>query len=95
MVFNVVPTAFEVTLVAGILAYKCGPALAALTAGTIATYTVFTFGVTQVIRTDTEKVLGFMEMVYGVKELAHFYQSWMLNFCGAVCCSGGLNLGEI
>jgi ATP-binding cassette, subfamily B (MDR/TAP), member 7 len=48
MVFNVVPTAFEVSLVAGILAYKCGPALAGLTAGTIAAYTAFTFGVTQV-----------------------------------------------
>ena len=47
MVFNVVPTAFEVSLVAGILAYKCGPEFAALTAGTIATYTAFTFGVTQ------------------------------------------------
>ena len=47
MVFNVVPTAFEVSLVAGILAYKCGPAFAGLTAGTIAAYTAFTFGVTQ------------------------------------------------
>jgi ATP-binding cassette subfamily B (MDR/TAP) protein 7 len=47
MVFNVVPTAFEVTLVAGILAYKCGPEFAALTAVTIASYTGFTFAVTQ------------------------------------------------
>ena len=47
MVFNVVPTAFEVSLVAGILAYKCGPAFAGLTAATIVTYTAFTFGVTQ------------------------------------------------
>lgn len=47
MVFNVVPTLFEVTLVAGILAYKCGPAFAGLTATTIAAYTAFTFGVTQ------------------------------------------------
>lgn len=47
MVFNVVPTAFEVTLVAGILAYKCGPEFAALTAATITTYTGFTFAVTQ------------------------------------------------
>lgn len=31
MVFNVVPTALEVSMVAGILAYKCGPAFAALT----------------------------------------------------------------
>lgn len=48
MVFNVVPTAFEVSLVAGILAYKCGPQFAALTAATIAAYTYYTFTVTQV-----------------------------------------------
>ncbi|PRW21021.1 ABC transporter B family member mitochondrial [Chlorella sorokiniana] len=47
MVFNVVPTAFEVALVAGILAYKCGPAFAGLTAGTIVAYTAFTFSITQ------------------------------------------------
>ncbi|CAL8471750.1 g11292 [Coccomyxa elongata] len=47
MVFNVVPTLFEVTLVAGMLAYKCGPVFAALTAGTIGAYTAFTIGVTQ------------------------------------------------
>lgn len=47
MVFNVVPTAFEVALVGGILAYKCGPAFAVLTAGTIAAYTAFTFSITQ------------------------------------------------
>lgn len=47
MVFNVVPTALEVSLVAGILAWKCGPALAALTGGTLVVYTVFTFTVTQ------------------------------------------------
>ena len=48
MVFNVVPTAFEVALVAGILAYKCGTPFAALTAGTLGAYTAFTFAVTQV-----------------------------------------------
>jgi len=47
MVFNVVPTAFEVSLVSGILAYKCGPAFAALTGATIATYTWFTFSLTK------------------------------------------------
>ncbi|KAK9803861.1 hypothetical protein WJX73_009688 [Symbiochloris irregularis] len=46
MVFNVVPTALEVTLVAGILSYKCGPAFAALTAGTLGLYTAFTFKTT-------------------------------------------------
>jgi ATP-binding cassette, subfamily B (MDR/TAP), member 7 len=50
MVFNVVPTFLEVSLVAGILAYRCGPAFAALTAVTIAAYTAFTFMVTQVRR---------------------------------------------
>ncbi|GAB4819644.1 hypothetical protein N2152v2_006690 [Parachlorella kessleri] len=47
MVFNVVPTAFEVSLVGGILAYKCGPQFAALTAATIVAYTYYTFTVTQ------------------------------------------------
>lgn len=47
MVFNVVPTFFEVALVAGILAYKCGPAFAGLTAATLAAYTAFTFSITQ------------------------------------------------
>lgn len=48
MVFNVVPTALEVTLVAAILAWKCGPALAGLTGATLAAYVAFTFAVTQV-----------------------------------------------
>ncbi|KAL6774149.1 ATM2 [Auxenochlorella protothecoides x Auxenochlorella symbiontica] len=47
MVFNLVPTALEVALVAGVLAYKCGPAFAALTGVTIALYTAFTFAITQ------------------------------------------------
>lgn len=47
MVFNVVPTALEVSLVSGILAYKCGMPFALLTAGTIGCYTFFTFWVTQ------------------------------------------------
>ena len=47
MLFNVVPTAFEVALVAGILGYKCSPAFSGLTLGTLAAYTVFTFWVTQ------------------------------------------------
>lgn len=47
LVFNVVPTALEVTLVAGILAYCCGPMFGVLTIATIATYTAFTFSITQ------------------------------------------------
>lgn len=46
MIFNVVPTALEVLLVAGILAYKCGPPLAALALATLAAYTWFTFTMT-------------------------------------------------
>lgn len=46
MIFNVFPTAVEVVLVAGILAYKCGPPLAALTIATLGTYTWFTFTMT-------------------------------------------------
>jgi len=47
-VFNVVPTFLEVSLVAGILAYKCGPAFAGLTAATITLYTLVTVGITSV-----------------------------------------------
>lgn len=47
-VFNVVPTFLEVSLVAAILAYKCGPAFAGLTAATITLYTLVTFGITSV-----------------------------------------------
>eukprot|EP00891_Asterochloris_glomerata_P008475 jgi/Astpho2/8475/Aster-05520 len=46
MVFNVVPTLLEVTLVAGILAYKCGPSFAILTGATLTAYTAFTFAIT-------------------------------------------------
>ena len=47
MVVNVIPTALEVSLVSGILAYKCGAPFAALTAATLGLYTAFTFWVTQ------------------------------------------------
>lgn len=45
-VFNVVPTAFEVALVAGLLAHRCGAEFAALTAATVASYAAFTLSVT-------------------------------------------------
>jgi ABC transporter ATM len=48
MVFNVVPTVFEVAMVSAILTAKCGASLAALTCGTVGTYMAFTFSVTQV-----------------------------------------------
>ncbi|XP_068225783.1 iron-sulfur clusters transporter ABCB7, mitochondrial, partial [Palaemon carinicauda] len=47
LVFNVVPTIFEVSLVSGILAYECGPEFAAVTLGSIAAYTAFTLSITQ------------------------------------------------
>ena len=47
MVFNVVPTVLEVALVSAILAVKCRPAFAGLTAATIVAYTAFTVAVTQ------------------------------------------------
>jgi ABC-type transport system involved in Fe-S cluster assembly fused permease/ATPase subunit len=47
LVFNVVPTALEIALVAGILAAKCGVAYAGVTLGTIASYVAFTVGITQ------------------------------------------------
>lgn len=47
MVFNVLPTAAEVSIVCAVLATKCGPAFAALAASTVGAYAVFTFGTTQ------------------------------------------------
>lgn len=46
-VFNVVPTALEIGLVSGLLAYKFGPGFAVLTGTTIVSYTAFTLAVTQ------------------------------------------------
>lgn len=46
MVFNVVPTLLEIMMVTGILTYKCGPSLTALTMATIGGYTAFTLSVT-------------------------------------------------
>lgn len=45
VVFNLFPTAFEVALVSGLLAYNLGPSYAAVALGTIGTYTVFTLKV--------------------------------------------------
>ncbi|KAG6544792.1 hypothetical protein Mapa_013818 [Marchantia paleacea] len=47
MVFNVVPTILEISMVAGILAYKFGAPFAWLTSFTVAAYTAFTLSVTQ------------------------------------------------
>ncbi|KAG1674674.1 hypothetical protein FOA52_007198 [Chlamydomonas sp. UWO 241] len=47
MVFNVVPTVLEVGAVTAILTIKCGPALGALTLGTLGAYIVYTIIITQ------------------------------------------------
>lgn len=64
MVFNVIPTALEVSLVSGILAYKCGPSFAVLTAGTLGCYTAFTFWVTR-WRSQFRKVMNKAEAQAG------------------------------
>lgn len=46
MVFNVVPTIFEIVLVASILGNKFGTPYALVTVGTLAAYTTFTIGIT-------------------------------------------------
>ncbi|XP_018350170.1 PREDICTED: ATP-binding cassette sub-family B member 7, mitochondrial [Trachymyrmex septentrionalis] len=47
MVFNVVPTAFELALVSAILGIKCGPEYSAVALGCVGVYTMFTLIVTQ------------------------------------------------
>ncbi|GFO42147.1 Iron-sulfur clusters transporter atm1, mitochondrial [Plakobranchus ocellatus] len=47
LVFNVAPTILEVSLVSGLLFYKCGPQFALVTLGCVASYAVFTLAVTQ------------------------------------------------
>ena len=46
LVFNVVPTIFEVTLVSSILYYQCGGKFALVSLGCIASYAAFTLGIT-------------------------------------------------
>ena len=47
MVFNVVPTALEVTVVTGILGYNFGAPTASVVVGTIGAYVGWTVGITQ------------------------------------------------
>ncbi|XP_058120851.1 iron-sulfur clusters transporter ABCB7, mitochondrial [Anopheles ziemanni] len=47
MVFNVVPTMFELALVSSILGMKCGLAYAALSMGCVGVYSAYTLAVTQ------------------------------------------------
>lgn len=46
IVFHIVPTALEISMVCGILSYKCGPSFAAVTAITMAAYAWFTIRTT-------------------------------------------------
>ncbi|XP_033125673.1 ATP-binding cassette sub-family B member 7, mitochondrial-like [Anneissia japonica] len=46
LVFNIVPTIFEVSLVASILYWRCGPQFALVTLSTIAAYAAFTLSIT-------------------------------------------------
>jgi len=47
VVFNMIPTTLEISLVAGILSYRFGWEFGALTAGTLAAYTAYTIAITQ------------------------------------------------
>ncbi|XP_004715948.1 iron-sulfur clusters transporter ABCB7, mitochondrial [Echinops telfairi] len=47
LVFNLLPIIFEVTLVSGILYYKCGAQFALVALGTLGAYTAFTVAVTR------------------------------------------------
>ncbi|KAK0425532.1 hypothetical protein QR680_009248 [Steinernema hermaphroditum] len=47
LVFNVVPTIVEVSMVTGIFYIKCGPEFAAATLGCLATYSISTLGITR------------------------------------------------
>lgn len=47
MVFNIVPTIFELTLISAILSYKCGSEFSLLAVSCVAIYTAYTLSVTQ------------------------------------------------
>jgi len=47
LVFNVIPTILELSMVCGVLAYTCGPAYAGVAFSTVALYAAFTLSVTQ------------------------------------------------
>jgi ABC-type transport system involved in Fe-S cluster assembly fused permease/ATPase subunit len=60
LIFNVLPTVFEIALVCGILAYNYGPKFAGIAAGTLGTYIAYTLVVTQ-WRTKYRKQMNFWE----------------------------------
>lgn len=47
MVFNIVPTVFELALVSTILGLKCGPEYSYVAMGCVATYAAYTLSITQ------------------------------------------------
>jgi ATP-binding cassette subfamily B (MDR/TAP) protein 7 len=47
MVFNIVPTVFELALVSAILGIKCGPEYSAVALGCVGIYAAFTLSITQ------------------------------------------------
>ncbi|XP_061347450.1 ABC transporter B family member 25, mitochondrial isoform X2 [Gastrolobium bilobum] len=57
MVFNVVPTILEISMVSGILAYKFGAPFALITSLSVAAYVIFTLTITQ-WRTKFRKVMN-------------------------------------
>ena len=46
LVFNIIPTIFELTLVSAILAYLCGPQFSLVALGAVGSYAVFTISIT-------------------------------------------------
>eukprot|EP00730_Choanoeca_flexa_P006470 TRINITY_DN12157_c0_g2_i3.p1 TRINITY_DN12157_c0_g2~~TRINITY_DN12157_c0_g2_i3.p1 ORF type:complete len:701 (+),score=172.71 TRINITY_DN12157_c0_g2_i3:1263-3365(+) len=68
LVFNVAPIILEVSMVAGLLAYNCGPAFAGVTLASIGAYTAFTFGITQ-WRTKFRKDMNAAENEGGAKAI--------------------------
>ena len=68
LVFNVAPIILEVAMVAGLLAYNCGPAFAGATLVSIGAYTAFTFGITQ-WRTKFRKEMNAAENDGGAKAI--------------------------
>lgn len=66
IVFHMFPTILELSLVCGVLTYKCGPQFALVTVGTIVAYTAFTLGVTQ-WRTKFRKQMNSIDNIAGSK----------------------------
>eukprot|EP00878_Enallax_costatus_P011520 GHUV01012026.1.p1 GENE.GHUV01012026.1~~GHUV01012026.1.p1 ORF type:complete len:734 (+),score=173.55 GHUV01012026.1:460-2661(+) len=81
MVFNVVPTVFEVVMVSAILTAKCGVGLAALTCGTVAAYMAFTFSITQ-WRTQFRKDMNRAEAQANNRAIDSLLNYETVKYCG-------------